>query len=239
MRIHSLQHVEFEDLANIESWALAKGHSVAKTLLYNNETLPSLNEFDWLIVMGGPMSVHDEQQYSWLIQEKKLIGEAIAGNKFVLGICLGAQLIANVLGSRVFKNPHKEIGWHPVYSTESGKRSVVFHVLPEIFTAFHWHGDTFEIPAGAIWTAKSEGCAHQAFEYDERVIGLQFHLESSDESIHRLVDHCGNELTEGKYIQARREILEKDVYLQQVKKLIVRLLDQIEHEAGRRLEGVC
>lgn len=239
MRIHSLQHVEFEDLANIESWALAKGHSVARTLLCHNEKLPSPNEFDWLIVMGGPMNVYEEEQYPWLIQEKRLIREAIAENKFVLGICLGAQLIANVLRARVSKNAHKEIGWYPVYLTEPGKGSPVFSVLPDTFTAFHWHGDTFELPVGAKWIAKSEGCVNQAFEYDGRVFGLQFHLESSDESIQRLIDHCGNELTEGKYIQTRREILQKGVYLQQIEKLIIRLLDQIEHEASHRLEDVC
>lgn len=239
MRIHSLQHVEFEDLANIESWALAKGHSVAKTLLCHNEKLPSPNEFDWLIVMGGPMNVDEEEQYPWLIQEKKLIREAIAENKFVLGICLGAQLIANVLGARISKNAHKEIGWHPVYLTEPGKRSPIFSVLPDTFTAFHWHGDTFELPVGATWIAKSEGCVNQAFGYDGRVLGLQFHLESSEGSIHRLIDNCGHELIEGKYIQTKEKILQGDVYLQQIEKLIVRLLDQIEHEASRRLEEVC
>lgn len=227
MRIHSLQHVEFEDLENIEPWARIKGCSVTKTLLWNNEKLPSLNEFDWLIVMGGPMNVYEEERYPWLIQEKKLIGEAIAENKLVMGICLGSQLIANVLGARVFKNAHKEIGWHPVYLTEQGKRSPVFSVLPDTFTAFHWHGDTFELPAGATWTAKSKGCINQAFEYNGRVIGLQFHLESSDESIHRLMNNCGNELVEGKYIQAREKIVQKGVYLQQAEKLIIRLLDQI------------
>jgi len=235
MRIHSLQHVEFEDLANIESWARAKGHSVTKTLLFHNEKPPTPNEFDWLIIMGGPMSVCEEKQYPWLIQEKKLIGESIAENKLVLGICLGAQLIADALGARVFKNTHKEIGWHPVYLTKPGKRSPIFSVLPDTFTAFHWHGDTFELPEGATWIAKSEGCVNQVFEYDGRVFGLQFHLESSDESIYRLVDHCGNELTEGKYVQTREEILREDISSQQIEKLIIQLLDQIEREAGRRL----
>ena len=239
MRIHSLQHVEFEDLGNIASWALAKGHSVAKTLLCHNEKLPSLNKFDWLIVMGGPMNVYEEEQCPWLIQEKKLIGEAIAENKVVLGICLGAQLIADVLGAQVSKNAQKEIGWHSVYLTEPGKRSSVFSVLPDAFIAFHWHGDTFELPAGVTWIAKSEGCVNQVFEYDGRVFGLQFHLESSEESIHRLADNCGHELTEGKYIQTKKIILQGDVYLQQIEKLIVRLLDQIEHEAGRRWEEAC
>ena len=239
MRIHSLQHVEFEDLANIESWAREKGHSVAKTLLCRNEKLPSPNEFDWLIVMGGPMNVYEEEQYPWLIQEKKIIREAIAENKFVLGICLGAQLIADVLGARVPKNAHKEIGWHSVYLTEPGQRSSVFSVLPDTFIAFHWHGDTFELPVGATWIAKSEGCVNQAFEYDGHVFGLQFHLESSEESIHRLVDHCGHELTEGKYIQTKEKILKRGIYLQQIEKLIIRLLDQIEHEAGRRWEDAC
>jgi len=234
MRIHSLQHVEFEGLANIEVWARAKGHSVSKTLLYENEKPPLLNEFDWLVIMGGPMNIYEEERYPWLVQEKKLIEDSIAGNKFVLGICLGAQLIANVLGARIFRNAHKEIGWHPVRLTESGKKSAIFRVLPETFIPFHWHGDTFELPEGAILTAKSEGCSHQAFEYNGRVIGLQFHLESSDESIRRLMDHCENELIGERYIQTKNEIAQSGMYLQQIEKLAYRMLDGFESEAVRR-----
>lgn len=102
MRIHYLQHVPFEDLANIEVWAGEKGHEVSVTRLYMDETLPALDRFDWLIVMGGPMNIYEEVEYPWLIKEKEFIRNAINAGKFVMGICLGAQLIADVLGEKLF-----------------------------------------------------------------------------------------------------------------------------------------
>lgn len=208
MRAHSLQHVWFEDLANIEPWLRKSGHTVSKTHLWNNERLPGLDELDWLIVMGGPMNIYEEKKFGWLVREKEFIRDAITQGKLVLGICLGAQLIADVLGGRVYKNEHKEIGWYPVRLSEAAKESKVLSVLPNEFTAFHWHGDTFNLPSSCKRTAVSEGCLNQAFEYDQgRVIGLQFHLESSLESVRRLIQNCGEDLTKGEYIQTADDIL--------------------------------
>jgi len=217
MRLHYLQHVPFENIANIQIWAKNKGHTVAKTVLYYDEALPDLESFDWLIVMGGSMNIYEEKEFPWLAREKKFIREAVDAGKLVLGVCLGAQLIADVLGAKVTKNKLKEIGWYDVMKTTEAKNSKVFKALPDTFLAFHWHGDTFSIPAGARRLAYSEVCENQAFEYNGgKVVGLQFHLESSDDSINRLIKNCGDELTEDKFIQNKPELVGQNENLQEI-----------------------
>lgn len=206
MRIHYLQHVPFEDLANIEAWAKKKGHDVTRTMLFQDEPLPALDNFDWLVIMGGPMNIYEHDKYPWLVREKEFISRAIAADKIVLGICLGAQLMADVLGGKVRRNEQKEIGWFPVRLTADAMRSPVFRVLPEEFVAFHWHGDTFDIPPGAIRTAESQACRNQAFVIG-KAVGLQFHLESSMDSIDHLILNCSDELKDGKYVQRPKELL--------------------------------
>lgn len=229
MRAHSLQHVWFEDLANVEPWLRRNGHSVTKTQLWNLERLPTPDEFDWLIVMGGPMNIYEENKYNWLVSEKALIRSAIDHGKLVLGICLGAQLIADVLGGRVYKNEHKEIGWHSVKLTAEAKDSPVFKSLPPEFVAFHWHGDTFHLPPGCRQMAQSEGCQNQAFEFDNgRVIGLQFHLESSSASVNRLIQNCGEDLTDGRYVQKADEILSEQKNFKTIEQCMETFLKQME-----------
>ena len=204
MRVCCLQHVPFEGPAHIESWARAAGHDLFTARVFAGE-LPRPDDFDWLIILGGPMNVYEETAYPWLVGAKRLIETAIAGGKIVLGICLGAQLIAAVLGAPVRRNSHLEIGWYPVTLTPEAAASPAFSVLPPTFTAFHWHGDTFDIPAGAVRTAASEACANQAFDYQGRVFGWQFHLESSLASVEALIDNCGDELT-GPFVQSRARL---------------------------------
>ncbi|MFZ3058840.1 MAG: type 1 glutamine amidotransferase [Candidatus Methanoperedens sp.] len=232
MRIHSLEHEPFEGLANIEVWAKNRGHTISRTLLFNNEELPDMSDFDWLFIMGGSMNIYEEEKYPWLSEEKNFIAEAIAGKKIVLGVCLGSQLIADVLGGRVSRNKSKEIGWFPVSLTGEARNSPVFNTLPNTFTAFHWHGDTFKIPPGAVRIAESEGCANQAFEYG-RVIGLQFHIEYSVESINLMLQNCADEIVDGKYIQAADEIASQYNNVREINKLLNLLLDNIEREFGR------
>ncbi len=147
MRIHSFEHVPFEDLAQIGVWAENQGYKLSRTRFYANEQLPALSELDWLVVMGGPMNIYEEDRYPWLAQEKAFIGEAISQGKLVLGICLGAQLIADVLGGPVSRNQYKEIGWLPVSLRAAASSSPLFHNFPSEFIAFHWHGDTFAAPS--------------------------------------------------------------------------------------------
>lgn len=201
MRIHVFQHVPFEGPASIGEWAAANGHALSTTHLYLDETPPPLDDIDWLVIMGGPMSIHDENLHPWLVVEKAFIREAITGGKTVIGVCLGAQHIAHALGARVYRGRHKEIGWLPVKQTEPESDSDVFAHLPQEFTVYQWHGETFDLPDGAIRLASSEVCENQAFLYDNRVLGLQFHLESTEESVQLLIEKCGNELAESPYIQ--------------------------------------
>ncbi len=231
MRIHSLEHEPFEGLSNVEVWAKNRGHRISRTLLFNNEELPDINDFDWLVIMGGSMNIYKEVKYPWLREEKNFITEAIASKKIVLGVCLGSQLIADVLGGRASKNRFREIGWFPVSLTREARKSSIFSNLPDIFTAFHWHGDTFKIPPDALRIAESEGCANQAFEYG-RVIGLQFHLEYSVDSINLMFQNCGDELVDGKYIQKSEEIVSQSSNVVETQRLLDILLDNMEREFG-------
>jgi len=157
--------------------------------------------------MGGPMNIYEEDIYPWLAAEKKFIDQTMNMGGRVLGICLGAQLLADVLGARVYKGKYKEIGWFPVETTAAATASSVFSDFPESIMAFHWHGDTFDIPRGAQHIARSAACENQAFIYDERVVGLQFHLETTPESAGQLLANCGNELVSGPYIQDAETML--------------------------------
>jgi len=232
MRIHSLQHVPFEDMAAIEPWMRRKGYSISRTLLFLNEALPSPEDFDWLVIMGGPMGVHDEDRFPWLVAEKKFIEEAISAGKIVLGVCLGAQLIAEVLGARVSRNEFREIGWFPVKLVPEARSSMSFRNFPPHFMAFHWHGDTFDIPKGCVRTAESEGCPNQAFEYDGRVVGLQFHLESTEDSINRLIEHSGGDIVEGRYVQSAGEMAAGTGHLDETGRTMSLLLENMARRHG-------
>jgi GMP synthase-like glutamine amidotransferase len=234
MRIHYLQHVPFEDAANIHRWAAERGHLISRTCLYEGEPLPSPSSFDWLVVMGGPMNVHEHEAYPWLLNEKAFIKEAIARGTFVLGVCLGAQLAADVLGGRVTANSEKEIGWFQVALTDEAVRSPFFSGFPTGFVPLHWHGDTFSIPPGAVRLAQSEACANQAFQFEDHVIGLQFHLDYSSESIEKMIRHCGHELADGPFIQRAEDLLPQTDRIESAKKLLYTLLDGIQEQlAGR------
>lgn len=229
MRIHYLQHVPFEDPANIAIWATEKGHQVSRSMLCFAEPMPDLNTFDWLVIMGGPMGVYDEALHPWLKDEKQFIKAAIQAGKLVLGICLGAQLVAEVLGGRVTKNKVKEIGWFPVTMDMQANRFAAFDKFPKQFMSFHWHGDTFELPKKCERIASTPACWNQAFQYGDRVFGLQFHLEFSVQTIQRLISHMGHELQESSpYIQPADEILKQSSNTVYTKSLLNIFLNQLE-----------
>lgn len=199
MRIHWFQHVPFEDLGCIAPYLLAQGHSLSVTRSYAGEAPPALADVDALIVMGGPMNVDDVDAHPWLSAEKAAIAAAIAQGKAVLGICLGAQLIAAALGTAVTRNAEVEVGWFDVTRMPSADDAAVLADFPQRFSAFHWHGDTFAIPDGARHLMRSEACAHQAFSLGDTVIGLQFHLEVTAADARRMfgVEHPAP----GRYVQ--------------------------------------
>jgi GMP synthase-like glutamine amidotransferase len=206
VKIHWLQHVPFEGLGAIEGWLVDRGHSLSRTRLYAGEEPPATPDgFDWLIAVGGPMSVHQVGEHPWLAPEKRLIRRTADAGKRILGICLGAQLLAEVLGGAVRPNGEREIGWFPVRAIPGGAGSP-FGFPPEI-RVFHWHGETFSLPPGSVWLAESDGCAHQAFAVGSRILGLQFHLEMREADIVRLADACAGELTAGRYVQPAEEFI--------------------------------
>ena len=227
MRAHVLQHVAFEGLGSILPWLDTHCTAVTFTRFYDPELaqLPDASDFDVLIALGGPMSVNDEQHLPWLVEEKAFIRAAIESGKGVLGICLGAQLMASCLGARVYPGQHKEIGWHPVDSCHPPAAAFAFPARAEVF---HWHGETFDLPQGAVHLARSEGCAHQAFQIGERAIGLQFHLETTHDSAQAIIAHCQDELVPGRYVQSEAAL--KAASLQQyegINRLMARVLAYI------------
>ena len=192
-------------LGSIEPWLKVAGYEITNTQFFESVKFPDPSEIDLLVVMGGPMSVNDENEFPWLAQEKQFILRVIEAEKPTLGICLGAQLIASSIGAKVFRNPVKEIGWFPVQGI-SNFGSATFNFSPST-EVFHWHGETFALPSGATLLAKSEGCENQAFQFGSSVIGLQFHLETTPESAFELVNHCREELLPSKFIQPEASIL--------------------------------
>lgn len=206
MRVHYFQHVSFEGLGNIKP-LLEERCQLFSTLWYAGEEAPSCDSYDLLIVMGGPMSIYDYGEHPWLRAEKRAIKSAIVAGKKVLGICLGAQLIADVLGAEVSKNPQREIGWFTVESNSELQKTCLADVFPDTFEPLHWHGDTFALPNDAIALGASEACEQQGFVFDDRVIGLQFHLELRADGVATLSEACRDELDGSTFVQTEEEML--------------------------------
>jgi GMP synthase-like glutamine amidotransferase len=226
MKTHVFQHVPYEGIGNIESWLSGRGSAISYTAFYNDDENPVENEVDFLVIMGGPMSVNDEDEHPWLVKEKQFIRDFIATGKPVLGICLGSQLIASALGARVYPNYEKEIGWYEVEGLKPPGHQVFF--FPESFLAFHWHGDTFDLPLGAIQLARSEACENQAFQIGRSVIGLQFHLETTESLLQQMVFHSRNELAPSKFVQPENEILgAKETDYRQLEDLMSKVLEYL------------
>lgn len=206
MKIHSIEHVPFEDPAGIGLWAAARGYELTRTLLFNGDPLPEPGQYDLLVIMGGPMSVHDELEFPWLAAEKQCVKLAVARGKSVLGVCLGAQLLSEALGGQVTINEHREIGWHEVTLSPWAASNPAFRCIPSRFTAFHWHGETFSIPRGAQLMASSRACVNQAFAVGGKLVGLQFHFETTPESLDDLSEHGAADLIPGPFVQTPGEM---------------------------------
>lgn len=228
LRIHYFQHEPYEGPGCIQDWAGKEKHSLSCTRFYRAEPLPVLDQLDMLIIMGGSMGIYDENQYPWLVNEKQFIKEAIAADKPVMGICLGAQLLAGVLGAKVNRAKFKEIGWFPIRKTEAGKASVIFHSMPDTLTVFHWHGDQFDIPHGCLSLAESDACPNQLFQFGDRVIGLQFHFEATPASVSRMLEDAEEEWKEGDpYVQTKSAIMNGLYHADQGNEIMFSLLDKL------------
>ncbi|MGQ0698481.1 MAG: type 1 glutamine amidotransferase [Panacagrimonas sp.] len=224
MHVHWLQHAEHEDLGCIAPWLAARGAQVSMTRLHAGEPPPTTPDFDALIVMGGPMNIYEHESHPWLVPEKELIRSAIDADRRVLGICLGSQLIADVLGGPVSRNAHTEVGWFEVSLNAEGRVHPWFADWPERFEAFHWHSDTFAIPRGAQNLMASEACAHQGFVYGDRIVGLQFHLEVTAADARVWFQH--EQPAAERYVQTPDFILERIERFGLDNRLMLRLLDR-------------
>ena len=192
LRVRVLEHTPYEGIGNIERWLLWRNARVETTRLYSgSDRLPDLDTCDLIIVMGGPMSVNDEADHPWLAGEKAFIREAVAEGKAVVGICLGAQLIASALGARIYPMDRPEIGWLEVHATPVTTGSFRF---PGRVPVLHWHGEACELPPGAILLADSADCPVQAFQIGTRVVGLQCHLEATPRSLEAMIEHESDDL---------------------------------------------
>lgn len=223
MKIHYFQHVPFEGLGCISDWINKPGNSFTATRFYEDQKLPFVDICDFLIVMGGPMGVYDEAQYPWLKKEKEFIAKALDKGKKVIGICLGAQLLAEVLGAKVYTNDKKEIGWFPVTKTGEGRKYSSLKNFPDNQMVFHWHRDTFELPKDSIHLLRSEACENQSFIYKDQALALQFHLEMRQKDISSILENCRNELQSGPYIQTEEQILNEE-YIEANNRLLDNLL---------------
>lgn len=205
MKIHSFIHEPSEGLGAIGDWIREQGHALTETHLHAGDGMPEVEEVDWLIVMGGPMNIYKYRAHPWLKTERRFIEKAIENGKPVLGICLGAQFIADLLGARVYQNPEIEIGWFPVRFSRTAKLIEPFKKFPSVLTPLHWHGDTFDLPPGAVSLAESDGCQNQAFALGDKIVGLQFHLEVRTQDVESFLTDYPKRT--GPFIQTREEIL--------------------------------
>lgn len=220
-----IQHVSFEPPALIGDWLVENNLQHRLVKIYNHEPLPDHHQIDGLIVMGGPMNVYEENQYSWLKAEKDLVLKMIESGKKVLGVCLGSQLVSSALGFKVKRNSALEIGWFSVKIDSSALPTKYSSIFPDDFTSFHWHGDTFEIPDGAIHFASSEGCTNQGYLLNDNVMALQFHMEMTEKSVEELFENCAEDLlSESVFVQSAETIRNGVKYIDGNKRALFKLL---------------
>lgn len=195
-KIYVLQHHPVEDLGTIADALEGAALAWQYVRVDKGQPVPAdMKGAGGLVVMGGPMGVYQIDRYPWLRDEMALINDAIERNLPVLGVCLGAQIVAAALGAKVERNAGgKEIGWHPMRLGAAAKQDRLLCDLPETITPFHWHGDIFELPKGAVSLASSEKTPCQAFRYDDKTWGFQFHVEVTGEGVAAMAEAFAKEL---------------------------------------------
>jgi GMP synthase (glutamine-hydrolysing) len=193
----AIQHLACETPGLIAEVLEAQGIAIEYVRPFEQQAVPSsLSRYDGLVVMGGPMGVYEQDAYPFLRDEICLVEQALRADKPVLGVCLGSQLLAAALGAPVTRGPRKEIGWFPVTLTPAAAQLPSWRAVPSRFTAWHWHGDVFALPSGAMPLASSELTAHQAFAFGRAALGILFHLEVTEAIIAGMVVNLADELRE-------------------------------------------
>ncbi len=211
-RVCVFQHVACEDLGTFAEVITGRGFQARYVRLFAGDRIPS----DWpaagaLIFLGGPMSVNDETEHPYLTEEQAAIRIALEQDKPILGVCLGAQLLAAAAGARIFPGQRPELGWGPITLTADGRQDPLLSGLADLPAVFHWHGETFDLPAGATHLASSTMTPHQAFRLGNRAYGLQFHLEVDAAMIETWVHAYRQDL--GPHADAARQRIVRDTAL--------------------------
>lgn len=224
-------HESFEAPAAIETWAKQKSYTISYSRSYNNEPLPqNCDQFDFLVIMGGPQSpatTVEECPHFNAKQEIALIKKAIDSNKLVLGVCLGAQLIGEALGAKYEHSPNREIGVFEITLTEDGKQDAIFSKFPTTFPVGHWHNDMPGLTKDSKVLATSKGCPRQIVRYTPKVYGFQCHFEFTHQAIEAMLNHCGNEIKNkyhSPFIQTANELRVQDY--DSINQLLFKFLDQ-------------
>jgi GMP synthase-like glutamine amidotransferase len=226
VRVTWLQPVEHENLGGMDAWFNERGHKTTQVCLYRGEALPLEGSFDLLIVLGGGMFPTDEHHYPWLRQGLELMRSAALSGRYVLGICLGAQLLARAFGGEITQNDEAEIGWHPVQLTTHGSRHPVMRGVPPEFVAFHWHQDVASVPPGAALLAESAACRNQAFSIGCRALGVQFHPEITERKATGFAQ-AAKRMTRGPYIQSAEIISSGVDHFAHQSSILDRLLENL------------
>jgi GMP synthase-like glutamine amidotransferase len=235
LRLHLLEHDALDiPGTNIDRWARARGHTVARTYVCSGGPLPDPADLDWLMVMGGSPHAYDETSNPWLPAEKAFVAEALERGIPTLGVCFGAQVLAEALGGSIFPAEHGEIGWHEVRLTPEGRRSDLFRDVPDAFETFHWHVDQFSLPPGCSRLAASRATPNQAFLCTERpVAGFQFHPEYTIE----LVDYFAREHSEtwvpDAYVSGGDAVLARNRTMRDTYWLMEAILDNLVRQFRR------
>jgi len=227
MHIHCFQHDHFEDLGYIGEWAKDHNFTTSVTRFDLNPEFPAHHDYDWLVVLGGKMSVKDTDEFPWMLKEIDFIKEAISLGKIVIGICLGAQLVASALGARVYRNTDPEMGFWPVTFSQKAANDSVFRHFPAKLDVLHVHFDTFTLPENAVKMADSEITHCQAFRYGENVFAFQFHFEVSPQNVTTFVHEVAPELVKGKYCQTASHILSLSICCERNNTIFEKILNEI------------
>ncbi|AZL16160.1 glutamine amidotransferase-related protein [Rickettsiales endosymbiont of Stachyamoeba lipophora] len=210
MNILCITHADFETPGIIESWAQALGYNFTICRPYKGDNCSEYNNFDFLIIMGGPQNALKMQESPYLEAEIKLIAQAIKRHKIVLGFCLGAQLIGEALNAKTEHSPEKEIGVFPIALTPEAQDDYVFKGMNKEFSAIHWHKDMPGLTTNSVILAYSKGCPRQIIRYGTNIYGLQCHLEITKEGIKDLIEACPQDLSLSKFTQTKDELLKQD-----------------------------
>ena len=226
MRLLDLQHDPLDGPGTLLDWAESRGHTTFRCLICEGEPLPSIDSFDLLVSLGGPMGAYEEAKHPWLELEKRYLREAFASGKKILGLCLGTQMIAEALGGKAFRHSCKEFGWQPIDPTPAGLEWFSWDKGKGSFLAFQWHGDTYTLPPGAIQLARNTACEQQAFAIGNQVLGLQFHLEWTEAMMRKALAEPGVASPPSASVQTLEEIMSDPSLFESGQKHFFSLMDR-------------